>query len=90
MLLSLAGQGYGQLGQAAGGWQHSTADPQQQHGGGELGGDSPGSSGARTELSQEEAGAIVAVVEYLVANFPRLSSGDGSPLYSATATHTLE
>ena len=34
--------------------------------------------------------SLVVMVEYLVANFPRLGSGDGSPLYSAAATHTLE
>lgn len=101
-----SGQGgsYGQLGQSAGGslrpgegaggWQHAHEQQQQQQqgGGGGLGGDFPSASGGRAELSQEEAGAVVAVIEYLVANFARLSSGDGSPLYqhSMPTTHTLE
>ena len=63
-------------------------------GGGEYhdtgnGSDSP-TSGVRTELSPEENGAVVAVLNYLISNFQHLNSGDNSPLYNAAATHTLE
>ena len=51
------------------GWQHA-AD-------GHDGADSPGSasSHARGELSVEEAGGVVAALEYLIANFQHLVRG---------------
>lgn len=79
------GQGYGQVGSVWAGdggsdYQDSTA------------GDSPTGAGGRTELSPDENGAIVGVLDYLVGNFQHLYSGDASPLYNAAAaaTHTLE
>lgn len=70
---------------ADGGWQHAATE-----GGSDSPGSASGGGGGRTELSPDEAGAIVAVLEYLVANFQHLAGGDGSPLYNAAATHTLE
>ena len=77
-------QGYGQVnntgGFGFGGGEYQDAG---------NGGDSP-TSGVRTELSPEENGAIVAVLNYLISNFQHLNSGDTSPLYNTAATHTLE
>lgn len=74
------GQGYGQAraGETGSDYADSAA------------GDSP-TNGARTELSAEENGAVVAALEYLISNFQHLYGGDASPLYNtAAATHTLE
>ncbi len=77
-------QGYGQVnntgGFGFGGGEYNDAG---------NGSDSP-TSGVRTELSPEETGAIVAVLNYLISNFRHLNSGDTSPLYNTAATHVLE
>ncbi len=72
-------QGYGQMSQNRTGDSDSAA------------GDSPSAAAPRTELSSDENGAIVAVLDYLIGNFQHVYSGDASPLYTtAAATHTLE
>ena len=77
-------QGYGQVsntgGFGFGGGEYQDAG---------NGSDSP-TAGVRTELSPEENGAIVAVLNYLISNFQHLNTGDTSPLYNTAATHTLE
>lgn len=72
-------QGYGQVGLNRTGDSDSAA------------GDSPTAGQNRTELSPDEIGAIVAVLDYLIGNFQHVFSGNASPLYNTAATpHTLE
>lgn len=77
----MSSQGYGQVGRPG--------DMGSDYGE-SASGDSPTGGGARTELSSDENGAVVAALNYLIGNFQHLYSGDASPLYSAASTHTLE